>query len=134
MAAVDVELYVTGDSDFSESLDGAVPLGLSLLGNSAFGASARASLPQGLVLAGGSAYTATPSLDGTDGIFFNGEGFFTAVALLRKAFVSGPTPGVTPPNPFPGLQVGRQPARRTSRSTITPNPPRNRRSPEEPER
>jgi hypothetical protein len=114
MPAVDVELYVSGDAVFT--------------------AFASASLPESLGLAGSSSFFANPSLDGTDGMFLQGEGFFTAVALLRKAFVPGPPAGKAPPNQFPGLQVGRQPARRTSSATIDTNPQRRRRPPEEPER
>jgi hypothetical protein len=63
-----------------------------------------------------------------------GSSNFIGVAILRPPFVAPPLPSKAPPNPFAGLQVGRQPPVRESSSTINVNPTRRRRPPEEPDR
>lgn len=154
MAAEDAELYVSGDSGFSGSLSGTVPLGLAVQGRSNFSSTLGGTVPLGLTVQGrsnigldilGNVQMAL-SVSGRSNLFASpmdfdvsamslaGRSAFTAVALLRKAFVAGPSPGTPPPNPFPGLQVGRVSARRTSTFTVDPNPPRRRKPPEEPDR
>lgn len=153
MAAEDAELYVSGDSGFSGSLSGAVPLSLAVQGNSGQTASLSGSVPLGLVvqgrsnlgadilgsvqlalaLAGNSALYAAPQDYDISMMSLGGRSEFTLVALLRRAFVSSPAPGTAPASQFPGLQVGRIPPRKIPSPTINPNPPR-RKPPEAPER
>jgi hypothetical protein len=133
MAAEDAELYVSGDSGFSGSLSGAVPLALAVQGNSGQTASLKGSLPLGLVTSGNSAFFAAPQDFDISMMSLGGRSEFTMVALLRRAFVPGPIPGIAPASQFPGLQVGRIPSRKILSPTLNTNPSR-RKPPEAPER
>lgn len=133
MAAEDAELYVSGDSGFSGSLSGSVPLALAVQGRSNQTASLSGSLPLGFVTSGNSALYAAPQDYDITMMSLGGRSEFTMVALLRPAFVPSPVPGIAPASRFPGLQVGRIPPRKIPSPTINPNPPR-RKPPEAPER
>lgn len=133
MAIEDAELYVSGDSGFTGSLSGSVPLALAVQGRSNQTASLRGSLPLGFVTSGNSALYAAPQDYDITMMSLGGRSEFTMVALLRPAFVPSPVPGTAPASRFPGLQVGRIPPRKIPSPTINPNPPR-RKPPEAPER
>jgi hypothetical protein len=154
MAAVDVETYLVADAAFVASLDGSLPISLAIQGDSSVGMTLSGSVPLSWAVQGDSSVGMTLSgsvplswaVQGDSTIYaapmdfdvavcaMSGGSEFTSVMLLRKPFVPGPVAGAPPPNPFPGLQVGRLPPMRTSRPTIATNPRRTRRPPEEPER
>jgi hypothetical protein len=123
-----LDLGLSGDSDISMPLDASVPMGMTLSGDSGFSGFLLGSETLLLGLVGDSAFTATPTLDGHFTLNLVGDSNITAVLLQRKPFVPPPTQSkfTAAPNLFPGLQVGRQPAAKTSSPVIDPNPPRRR--------
>lgn len=127
MAAVDVELYVSGDSDYAGPLGGALAVGLVLSGDSDYVGAWAGSVPVGLVLSGDSAILANAMVSGVGTLAFEGDSETNFRLALRPAYVAPPAPTAAAPNPFPGLLVGRIPPQRASTSTIETRPRRKKR-------
>ena len=133
MPAVDVETYLVADSDFTASLDGSLPISLAIQGDSSVGMNLGGLVALTWSVQGDSTIYAAPLDFDIAACAMTAGSDFTSVMILRKALVPGQI-SAAPPNPFPGLQVGRLPPVRSSSPTINTNPRRTRRPPEEPER